>query len=365
MKARSKSRKITRSGRHAAPSQMQKAAERAGRAAPAVAVVGALTATGAAALASAAPASAATQAAATFRGPAGQVHPARPGAATPAGQHRAARHARQAAQSYSVHTGDTLSAIAQRFYGHASDWPYLYDVNGAKISDPNLIYTGQVLRVPGNPPASVLNGTYQPRHAAPSSGTATTAVRSAPDSDQAAASPGAQASSSPSSASQSSASQSSASQSSASSAPATVTSSSGHACTGSGGAMLPENYGAIVTFLTAHGYTGNAAAGIAGNIWQESGGNPESVGDGGGGLIGWTPLPGGYVTGNPAADLQTQLNAVLTFNQIWAQYIPALNAAASPAQAADIYVTDFERAGIPAAANREAAANAVAAACGL
>ena len=29
---------------------------------------------------------------------------------------------------------------------------------------------------------------------------------------------------------------------------------------------------------------------------QESGGNPESVGDGGGGLIGWTPLPGGYVT---------------------------------------------------------------------
>jgi LysM repeat protein len=357
--ARSKARKIRKSGRHAAPSQVHKAAQRAGRAAPAVAVVGALTATGAAALASAAPASAAAQAAATFRGPAGHVHRARLDAATPAHQRRAARHARQVAQSYTVHTGDTLSGIAQRFYGHASDWPYLYDVNGAKISDPNLIYTGEVLRVPGNPPASVLNGTYQPRHATQSSATTTTAVRSAPDSDQA-ASPGPQASSSSSSAPQSSA-----SQAPTSSAPATVTSSSGHACTGSGGAMLPENYGAIVTFLTAHGYTGNAAAGIAGNIWQESGGNPESVGDGGGGLIGWTPLPGGYVTGNPAADLQTQLNAILTFNQIWAQYIPALNAAASPAQAADIYVTDFERAGIPAAANREAAANAVAAACGL
>ena len=84
----------------------------------------------------------------------------------------------------------------------------------------------------------------------------------------------------------------------------------------------PANYAAIVSFLTSHGYTGNAAAGIAGNIWQESGGNPESVGDGGGGLIGWTPLPGGYVTGNPAADLQTQLAAILTFNHIWAQVHP-------------------------------------------
>jgi hypothetical protein len=118
-------------------------------------------------------------------------------------------------------------------------------------------------------------------------------------------------------------------------------------------------------FLTSHGYTGSAAAGIAGNIYQESGGNPESEGDGGGGLIGWTPLPGGYVTGNPAADLHTQLAAILAFNQIWAQYIPALNAASSPAAAADIYVTDFERAGVPAAGTREAAATAVAAACGI
>ncbi len=352
--APSKARKIRKSGRHAAPSQMEKAAQRAGRAAPAVAVVGALTATGgASALAAAAPASAATQAAATVRGQAGQVHKARLDAAARAHQRRAGRHARQAARSYTVHTGDTLSGIAQRFYGHASDWPYLYHVNDAKVSDPNLIYTGQVLRVPGNPPASVLNGTYQPRHASPSSGTATTATRSA--SDQAAPGTSQRPRSAPSRGSQAS----------GSASQATVTSSSGHACTGSGGALRPENYGAIVTFLTAHGYSGNAAAGIAGNIYQESGGNPESVGDGGGGLIGWTPLPGGYVTGNPAADLQTQLNAILTFNQIWAQYIPALNAAASPAQAADIYVTDFERAGIPAAANREAAANAVAAACGL
>jgi hypothetical protein len=135
-------------------------------------------------------------------------------------------------------------------------------------------------------------------------------------------------------------------------------------CSGSAG-MLPANYAAIVGYLTAHGYTGIAAAGIAGNIYQESMGNPESVGSGGGGLIGWTPLPAGFVTGNPAADLQTQLAALLTFNQQWSQYIPMLNAATSATQAADVYMNYFERPGIPAAGNREAAASAVAAACGL
>jgi len=129
--------------------------------------------------------------------------------------------------------------------------------------------------------------------------------------------------------------------------------------------LLPDNVTAIVTFLLAHGYSDNAAAGIAGNMYQESKGNPESEGMGGGGLIGFTPLPGGYVTGNPAADLQTQLEAVLTYNQQWASYLPALNGAASPADAASIYVTDFERAGIPAASTREASAEDVASACGI
>jgi len=135
-------------------------------------------------------------------------------------------------------------------------------------------------------------------------------------------------------------------------------------CTGTTG-LLPQNYAAIMMFLTEHGYTPMAAAGIAGNMYQESGGNPESVGTGGGGLIGFTPLPAGYVTGNVAADLRTQLEAVLAYNEHWAQYLPALNAATSPTQAADIYMDDFERPGDPAAYNREAAANAVAAACGF
>jgi hypothetical protein len=141
------------------------------------------------------------------------------------------------------------------------------------------------------------------------------------------------------------------------------------ACSGAGGAggtgMLPYNYATIVNFIVAHGYTKMAAVGIAGNMYQESKGDPESVGSGGGGLIGWTPLPAGFVTGNAAADLQTQLAALLTYNQGWAQYVPMLNAATNPTDAAYIYMTYFERPGLPAAANREGAAVAVAQACGI
>jgi LysM repeat protein len=335
----SKSRKFRRIGRHTAPSPTAKVARRAGQAAPAVAVLGALAAAPQTAFAS-------TAAPAGHTGLATQRHPV-----TRAQWDAATQPSRQSARTYTVRTGDTLSGIAHQFYGHASDWQWLYDINRAKISDPNLIYTGQVFSVPADPPASVRNGTYQARHAR-STAAASTAGNQAPASS---------ASSSAGSSAPAGSPGSSGSSTSTTSAPA------GHgvSCSGSASGMVPANYAAIVNFLTSHGYTGNAAAGIAGNIWQESGGNPESVGDGGGGLIGWTPLPGGYVTGNPAADLQTQLAAILTFNQIWSQYIPALNAASSPAAAAAIYVTDFERAGIPAVGNREAAAEAVASACGI
>jgi Phage tail lysozyme len=132
-----------------------------------------------------------------------------------------------------------------------------------------------------------------------------------------------------------------------------------------GTAMLPLNYATIVNFLIGHGYTSIAAAGIAGNIYQESGGNPESGGAAAGGLIGWTPLPSGYSTGNPSADLQTQLGGLLAFNNHLGEFLPALNAAKTPADAAYVYMTDFERPGFPAASNRENSAIAVARACGF
>jgi Phage tail lysozyme len=135
-------------------------------------------------------------------------------------------------------------------------------------------------------------------------------------------------------------------------------------CSGTAG-LLPQNVQTIVVFLVAHGYSANGAAGLAGNIYQESGGDPESGGGGAGGLIGWTPLPAGYVTGSTARDLQTQLNGILSFNDQFAGDLPALNDASSPAAAADVYVTDFEHASNPVAGTRESSAEAVAVACHL
>jgi hypothetical protein len=132
-----------------------------------------------------------------------------------------------------------------------------------------------------------------------------------------------------------------------------------------GTAMLPLNYATIVNFLIGHGYTSLAAAGVAGNIYQESGGNPESGDAAAGGLIGWTPLPSGYITGDASADLQAQLAGLLAFNDHLGEFLPALNAATTPANAAYVYMTDFERPGFPAASNRENAAIAVAGACGF
>lgn len=125
---------------------------------------------------------------------------------------------------------------------------------------------------------------------------------------------------------------------------------------------LPANWRAIASYMASHGYTHQAAAGIAGNILQESGGNPESIGDGGGGLIGWTPLPAGYVTGNAGRDLATQLPAILAYNsREGSGLIASLNRQPTPADAAAYYMNEFER---PAKATenaerREAGANAV------
>jgi LysM repeat protein len=49
---------------------------------------------------------------------------------------------------YAVKSGDTLSSIAQDFYGDASKWRAIFEANRDQISDPDLIFPGQVFRVP-------------------------------------------------------------------------------------------------------------------------------------------------------------------------------------------------------------------------
>jgi len=51
-------------------------------------------------------------------------------------------------QQYTVQPGDTLSAIAQQAYGDASLYPRIFEANTNQLTDPNLIFPGQVLRIP-------------------------------------------------------------------------------------------------------------------------------------------------------------------------------------------------------------------------
>jgi len=51
-----------------------------------------------------------------------------------------------APQTYTVQRGDTLSAIAKRFYGHASEYRRIATANN--IANPDLIHPGQQLVIP-------------------------------------------------------------------------------------------------------------------------------------------------------------------------------------------------------------------------
>lgn len=50
---------------------------------------------------------------------------------------------------YEVKSGDTLSKIAKAHYGDASKYPVIFEANKPMLKDPDLIYPGQKLRIPG------------------------------------------------------------------------------------------------------------------------------------------------------------------------------------------------------------------------
>ncbi|HUQ79622.1 MAG TPA: LysM peptidoglycan-binding domain-containing protein [Gemmatimonadaceae bacterium] len=52
-------------------------------------------------------------------------------------------------RTYTVVAGDTLSKIAKREYGDASEWHRIYDANKDTIKNPDLIYPGQTFKIPG------------------------------------------------------------------------------------------------------------------------------------------------------------------------------------------------------------------------
>lgn len=206
--------------------------------------------------------------------------------------------------SYTVKLGDSLSGIAARECGNYNDWPAIYDANKRTIgSNPNLIEVGQKLDVVckagvnlPDPPAKT---------------------------DQAFASS------------------------------STVSSSNSGmiAAIERDGYTYDEAYTMAYTalFLFRDGYSAAGAAGVVACIAGESAGNVESVGSGGGGLIGWTPLPFGMVTGNVSRDRATQLAALLHYNNVNGP-TGELKMMTNPAYAADFYSQRFER---PAVTNSD------------
>mgnify|MGYP002543597278 CR=1 FL=1 len=51
-------------------------------------------------------------------------------------------------KTYTVKAGDSLWAIAAKYYGNGADYNKIFNANTDKISNPNLIYVGQVLTIP-------------------------------------------------------------------------------------------------------------------------------------------------------------------------------------------------------------------------
>jgi hypothetical protein len=139
------------------------------------------------------------------------------------------------------------------------------------------------------------------------------------------------------------------------SATATPTSQATHSSSGGSAAVESDiangnNVLAIGQYLVDNGYSAAAAAGVASCVDGESGANPESVGSGGGGLIGWTPLGSAQpnaniITGDVSADMMAQLADILYYNsnEIGASRVAELNSQTDPVAAADFYSQNFEK----------------------
>jgi nucleoid-associated protein YgaU len=54
----------------------------------------------------------------------------------------------QAASTYTVKSGDTLSKIAQSLLGDANAYMEIFNANRDQLKDPNAIKPGQVLKIP-------------------------------------------------------------------------------------------------------------------------------------------------------------------------------------------------------------------------
>jgi hypothetical protein len=109
--------------------------------------------------------------------------------------------------------------------------------------------------------------------------------------------------------------------------------------------------GQIVHYLISQGFTANAAAGVVGNLEQESGLNPsESDGAGGGGLAqwgaGWYQQMSAYATAHglpPTSSAGQLMYLVFDLHGPYAWLLEKMNAAGDPSTAAFMFETGYER----------------------
>jgi len=81
--------------------------------------------------------------------PAAVAPTAAPTAAAPTATAPAATASAAPAQRiHEVVKGDTLSAIAKKYYGKASEYPKIFEANQDVLRDPDHIHPGQKLRIP-------------------------------------------------------------------------------------------------------------------------------------------------------------------------------------------------------------------------
>ena len=52
---------------------------------------------------------------------------------------------------YEVKGNDDLHWLAAKFYGDARQWVRIYEANGEKVRNPNILHIGQQLLIPPNP----------------------------------------------------------------------------------------------------------------------------------------------------------------------------------------------------------------------
>lgn len=138
-----------------------------------------------------------------------------------------------------------------------------------------------------------------------------------------------------------------------------------------------QNLVTLGEYLTRNGFSNAAAAGVCGTVFGESGGDPESVGDDGCGLIGWTPPESitqyggtchkaGIGNNSTNVDFQNQCAAILSYaeaNQTEAVArggvnLATLKTATSPTQAGEWW-SAFEGPLNPGSDERSSIANQI------